>query len=285
MTRVGPVLVVMLVALGVLAGAANAAFPGRNGLIAYTEYCCSGSDNSDYSTGLVAPDGSGARLIDTGGDRASFSPDGRRILWANAFGDGMFTMRANGRGPERRLAGASGYFPEWSPTGRRIVFAGYSDSGLQQLWIRDRGVRRRLVAGSDPAWSVRGEIAFGNTAGGIDVIRPDGTGLRPLVDRGAEPDWSPSGRRLAYGASGRVWTVRADGTGRRRLQRGQSPAFSPDGHKIVYVGPGGSIRIMGAGGKRSYRLPFDENYPSVDNDPLEKPDWQPLRPSRRSPAR
>jgi Tol biopolymer transport system component len=105
------------------------------------------------------------------------------------------------------------------------------------------------------------------------------------VRRGAEPDWSPDGRRVAYGASGRIWTVRANGTGVRRLQRGQAPAFSPDGHKIVYVGPGGSVRIMGAGGKRSHRLPFSENFPSIDDDPLEKPDWQPLKPRRRSPAR
>jgi Tol biopolymer transport system component len=282
------VLVAVLAAFGILAGAASAAFPGRNGLIAYTEYCCGGSDLSDYDTRLVAPDGSGAKLFRTGGDRVSFSPDGRRLLWGSAFGDGLFTMRADGRGRQRRLADNGGYDADWSPTGRSIIFVRYRESEVEsreELWIRAGGVGRRLVAGSDPAWSVRGEIAFGNTTGGIDVIRPDGTGPRALVHRGADPDWSPDGRRVAYGASGRIWTVRADGNGRRRLPRGQSPAYSPDGHKIVYVGPGGSVRIMGAGGKRSHRLPFGDNLPSEDGDPLERPDWQPLRPSGRGAAR
>jgi Tol biopolymer transport system component len=257
--------------LGALAGPAGAAFPGRNGLIAYTVECCTGSDSTDYSTQLVTPDGRRGRLVE-GSDRVSFSPDGTRLVWGDAFGYGLHVLRLDSRRFARRISRAEAFDADWSPSGRSIVSV--HSSGL---WIRTRGRGRRLVAGREPAWSVRNEIAF-VTARGIEVIRPDGRNRRTLVAPPAgEPDWSPDGRRVAYVAAGRIWTVRADGTGRRRLQRGYSPSFSPDGRKIVYMGPGRLVRIMDAKGRRSHRLPFRGNFHN-EEDTFSRPDWQPLPP-------
>ena len=274
MTRAFSLLAALL-AVGALAGPAGAAFPGRNGLIAYTVECCSGSDLTDFATRVVAPDGSHARLIAGTADRVVFSPDGTRLLWGDAFGFGLFVRRMDGRQHERRISSMPSFLADWSPDGRKIVFTRFPDDSSFVLRIRQDGHGRRLIRGLDPAWSVRNEIAFGNENGGVDVIRPDGSNLRSLVAVGSEPDWSPDGRRVAYGAHGSVWTVRADGTGKRRLRLGRSPSFSPDGHRIVYIGPRGLVRIMGAAGRRSHRLPYRNNRGS-DNFTFLRPDWQPL---------
>jgi dipeptidyl aminopeptidase/acylaminoacyl peptidase len=269
------------VATGFFAGPAGAAFPGRNGLIAYTVECCSGSDLTDYETRLVAPDGSRAKRIGGTSSRVVFSPDGSRLLWGDAFGFGLHVQLVDGQHAARRISRTKDYFADWSPDGRKIVFVRSSDDYSAVLRIREDGRGRRLTPGGDPAWSVRDEIAFGNASGGIDVIRPDESKLHSLVALGSEPDWSPDGRRVAFGASGSVWTVRADGTGKRRLRRGSSPSFSPDGHQIVYIGPGGLVRIMGAAGKRSHRLPYRNNTAFDLHDfTFLRPDWQPL-PRRR----
>ena len=48
---------VVVAALGLGANSAEGSFPGRNGWIAFTTECCSGSDSTDYSVSFLARTG------------------------------------------------------------------------------------------------------------------------------------------------------------------------------------------------------------------------------------
>lgn len=88
-------------------------------------------------------------------------------------------------------------------------------------------------------------IAF-TRSDGIYVMRPDGTGVRPLrrgpvASQAFALDWSHDGSRLAFEAGGAIWVMAADGKGLTRLVapgavQGQahSPTWSPDGRRIAF---------------------------------------------------
>lgn len=270
---------VVVVAIVLPADAAHAAFPGKNGLIGFSLECCSGSDLSEFDGRLIPPAGGRVRSLEGRGPLGvAFSPDGNRIAYADAYEAGLRVERVDGRGPDRTLTRQPDFDPDWSPNGQRLVFArilSYEDYS-QELRIKEGPATRHLIDGSDPAWSIKGKIAFVHSDGGIYIIRPDGSGLRRVVRRGTEPDWSPDGRFIVYAAGGAsIWVVRADGRGAHRLHAGSSPSFSPNGHKIVYVGRDGRLEIMGSRGKQVRRVPGLRNV-DYDDETLMEPDWQPL---------
>jgi Tol biopolymer transport system component len=142
----------------------------------------------------VRPDGSGLRKIVADADYgASWSPDGKRVLFARAFD--IYVVNANGSNV-RRLTRASGhayYEPTWSPDGRRIVFR--SELGLYVMRADGTGIRRITRATSEikqdisPAWSPTGAwIAFAGFRQQSDEARlyrvaPSGRGLKRLTTR------------------------------------------------------------------------------------------------------
>jgi Tol biopolymer transport system component len=86
-------------------------------------------------------------------------------------------------------------------------------------------------------------IAFtkrGEDSDDIYVVRPDGTGLRPLA--ATETDerraaWSPDGSQIAYARGSGVWVMNADGSGQRKVPYTEAVlglAWSPDGTQIVF---------------------------------------------------
>jgi TolB protein len=132
--------------------------------------------------------------------------------------------------------------PSWAPNGNEIAFV--SDrTGTPQIYIMDRfgGNVRRLSVGSyntSPAWSPTGEmIAYASREGGfyrLKLATPDGLANEILFDdflSYEDPVWAPNGKHVAasvkYG--GEPWIVIIDSeTGeKRRLVRGESPAWSP----------------------------------------------------------
>jgi Tol biopolymer transport system component len=202
-----------------------------------------------------------------------------------------WSSQRTGGGREHHITRGNDYGPAWGPGGKRIVFTrfhyGNGTESRADLRIYRRGSSRLLIRdASNPSWSVHNWIAFDRSnattldrSGGIWAIRPDGSGLHRILDHGWGADWSPDGRRLVFTDGRFIKTVRADGTGLRRLRRGYAPAYSPDGHKIVYLGISARlIKIMGSDGTRPHRVPHPDNHTLDGEESFSDPAWQPLPP-------
>ena len=262
---------------------AQATFPGRNGEIAYLRIGATGTKDLAFS---VCPDGGRRRplsrgleaLIAEGDSGGIFSPNGR---WFALTGrrdiDRPFPVEASlfvGAVPGSRLRRVSRPAVltsmeiddgdlAWSPKGGAIAFTrarGYVERSDNTLAVRiySRGHGRFLVMGSDPAWSVRDEIAF---AGGqyqdqLSIIAANGGAVRRLT-RGWNPEWSPDGRRLVFGYYTndlQVGLISADGTRQRRLASGSQASWSPDGRRIVFVTPDDRVAVISPSGHGLRRL-------------------------------
>jgi Tol biopolymer transport system component len=249
----------ILTLLTLIPAAAEAAFPGRNGAIAY------GFDESSYVWDDQLGDASYAEesirvltgrfdsrfltgcheiyLLTSTCEQQSFSgpafsPDGARIV-LNAGGS---LALVNSDGSDfRRLPPHSQYdgAPTFSPNGARLAFGsglpyGSGRRSHRSIKISDtRGEHaRRLVEGDAPAWSSRGWIAFARQRT-VYRIRPDATGLKLLARNSAAPEWSPDGRQLAVSYLG-VW----DRTG-HMIRRGGVILMGADGrHARLLRGEG-----------------------------------------------
>jgi dipeptidyl aminopeptidase/acylaminoacyl peptidase len=103
---------------------AEAAFPGKNGRIAYQ-----GSDHVIYT---INPDGGGKTKVTEGSD-PSFSADGKKIAYTGWDGNDseIYTIMATGGKPFQVTDNATNdNDPSWSPDGKRITYTHYSDSDL-----------------------------------------------------------------------------------------------------------------------------------------------------------
>jgi len=210
----------ILVALVPSAPAADAAYPGANGKLAYT---------SDFETPQftidvysINPDGSERTRLThstTGLSRSpNWSPDGSRLAFTSTrTGTRLaYVMNADGSNetPVPNTAGAVD--PSWSPDGSQLLF-------------------ERVVSGSQSD---------------LYLVRPDGTGLRQLTDApGLEkaPAWSPLGDRIAYSKPAAdpegptdVWTIDPIDESQTNLTNGAVSGinnevdWSPDGARIVF---------------------------------------------------
>jgi Tol biopolymer transport system component len=245
------ILVVALAAL-ILPVVAHAAFPGRNGAVAYgySEGSVilddqSGDEvNYDEESIRVYPGRhdesrflTGCRDVyqrDSACERESFSdpafsPDGARVV----LDAGASLAFVDFDGSDFRLLPAQSQddsMPAFSPDGSRLAFS--SGAPLRYGHRSHRSIRisdadgdnaRRLVEGDAPAWSPRGWIAFVRQRAAYR-IHADGTGLKLLVRNATAPEWSPDGRRLAVSYLG----VRDHRTG-RRIRRGGVILVHADG--------------------------------------------------------
>jgi TolB protein len=218
----------------------------------------------------------------------------------------------------RNVTNANGYSPTWSADGTSVAFS-ERHLDMQQGQSRDNDIfmvdldnsnkttlrRTPKVSERFAAFSPDGsQICFthfdiyipGRKPSGIyvmDVHRSDPT-LLFEDDIPGSCDWSPDGKKLVFGTNNdpyqkktsrkaEVYIINADGSGRTALTSNSaadtSPAWSPDGTKIVFSGDrdGGDYDIYamdtdGSDVARVTNLPEDECCP----------DWQPLTPEIRS---
>jgi len=251
---------------------AGAAFPGRNGLIAF--WGGDGVNNPQIYT--MKPDGTG--ITNLSGSPGTFdalprwSPDGMKLVFSRTDGQtplNLYRMNADGSNVVRLTNSPStaDLFAAWTADGRQIVFTrapvGSSGAGCASgstLWVvnADGSGLHQLTAASYiacmPATSPHGsKVAFSASFDQgltfqIYTINLDGIGLRRLSPAVTgfdfRPNWSPDGESLVflngpmpvinYNA---IWVMRSDGSERQQLTlpspSWDNPAWSPDGRFIV----------------------------------------------------
>jgi Tol biopolymer transport system component len=227
------------VALLLLAAPAHAAFPGKNGKIAFQRYQ-SPVGNEIYSANLDATgavDLSNDNNSDTHESDPAWSPDGTHIAFVrqhddtgnNSYAVNVWVMNADGSGQHNLTPNdpnattrVDELDPAWSPDGSKIAFI-----------RRDNGnpFCCPVIPESVDVWT----------------MNADGTNKQNITNtpQGPEesgPAWSPDGTKIAYSrfdASGRdIYTVNADGSGngQQLTNTGYNldPNWSPTGEKIVF---------------------------------------------------
>ena len=284
--------------------AADAAFPGVNGRIAYT-LLVDPDPNDEVLTGqtdsfTIVP-GTFMRTNITQSPyfetNPSWSADGKRMVVniASSSGSGLFTMNATGGDLDFVGRVSGGHFPVYSPDGTKVAF-GEAPSGNDNNYevsvvnVDGSGYANLTQSpGVDlaPSWSPDGtRIAFNSArAGGFDIytMKADGSDVQRVTTSklALEPDWSPDGKRIAYmDANGdtAIHVINADGTGDVSLGRPgyeTGPAWSPDGAKIAFVyqpefGVPYEIYVMDADGGNLSRV-------TVSESSVGTPSWQPLQ--------
>lgn len=283
--------VVLAVALGfaAVAPAAEAAFPGRNGVIAYIAASTDLYGGPDEVWTVDPSSGATMQLTDLYAIYGpAWSNDGRTLAFSLYIGREGFVIAAV---PGRRPAAAPWTYgdaewmtfpvptspgnesvawdfdPSWAPGGRQIVY--WAAPGSLIILHAD-GTKHVIATGANadgPAWSPDGRlIAFSRCtsyASGCSlwVVRPDGTGLRRLTDgtlNATAPSWSPDGRRLVFEANGGVWTIRRyepriRSHPQRLVESGAGPSWSPDGTQIAFA-RGDGVYVVDRDGSKPRRV-------------------------------
>lgn len=208
------------------------AFPGNNGLIAYSV---------DGQVHTVSSDGSGDQIV-TSGRNPAWSAGASQLAYVCDLQICVSSSDGTNEAIVTSSPDGSAQQPAWSPDGGRIVFSRRIDplvgDPLVELHLVDvdTGEEERLADSysSDPAWSPDGErIVF--TTGvsgtqGIYSVKPDGTGLKELFAPGRyldSPVWSPNGKRVAFayqkGSTWRIWAMRRNGRNPHQIFKGEVP--------------------------------------------------------------
>jgi TolB protein len=264
LTMLMTLLTATAVLLAVVAPAAEAAFPGRNGRIAYEQYLPS---SNTFELRTMKADGSSVKTVAKNAFEPALSPNGKKIAYVKAVKGApqIFTMNADGANKKQLTDFTNGADePAWSPNGKRIVYVRYgaSASTIWHMSASTGGDRQRVVGTTDPqgrqwypgapAWSPNGKrIAFvgmpnGPGTGVVYTITPTGSGLTrltPLKAFAGLPEWSPDGARIAYAVTSpergtsAIHTMKPDGSSKVKVvdvRYGYGHAWSPDGKRIVF---------------------------------------------------
>ncbi|GAA0902403.1 hypothetical protein GCM10009557_78420 [Virgisporangium ochraceum] len=288
---------------------AGAAFPGRNGRIAFQRWDAL-SAISDVFT--IKSSGAGLTQLTVSpaveDQRPAWSAAGDRIAQRRVGGgvDGLWVMNADGTGPAMVPGTALDRHPAWSPDGLSLVYECYAGPAVPaDICRRDVGgggfVQLTATAAEEtaPVWSPDGtRVVFARetAVGGSQLVVLD---LATMVETPVTtavagrydgwPDWSPDGTQLVFsrfvvgsGAGSGVFRLKVATGAVRRLTapapgldlHHTHPVWSPDGRYVAYAvvdddGSFGHIFTVKVDGTANTQLTF-----GAVTDMF--PDWQPV---------
>jgi dipeptidyl aminopeptidase/acylaminoacyl peptidase len=283
------------------------AFPGRNGVIAFTRL--------QYAPGAQGPLASSIYSVSAQtrvvrrlaspppgmfDSQPAWAPDGTRLAFVRRHNDRaeleLLVMNARGR----TLASLLTVFalrdlgaPAWSPDGSEVAVV---HGGNLLILDAETGARRSLRIGPrfrEVAWSPDGRflatIASRRFPENPDWFLPalhvmpvDGEPQALHEVAGFGLDWSPDGRRIVFPTGGTtitdpsLWTIQPDGSDLTSVAlSGWNPSWSPDGRTIAFDRRHAKYRphglfLVSASSQRPRRIVAPPR-----NAEVEDPAWQP----------
>jgi Tol biopolymer transport system component len=198
----------------------------------------------------------------------SFSPDGRRVVYAARNGECSVLVRSVGASQSSRLSASTEafYSPKWSPDGKwiAVIRNGGAEKVREALLIPAQGGSERVLTNVEGVWLAW--MPDSKAVGVIDRTSPEDwlavnlvsirDGSRRRLTNPPAGYWgdiscafSPDGKKLAvlrYSVKGKgdVYVLNADGTNPRRLTNDESWVtgidWTPDSRDIIYGGERGS---------------------------------------------
>src|SRR5688572_6578235 len=157
-----------------------------------------------------------------GAQAATWSPDGRALIFSPAADEAPIRKAADGSGGEHPVPGdAAPKLPfDWSPDGQTLLYETFSSSTSNDLW----------------------------------ALRLDGTGSpTPVAVTSFSERWpqfSPDGRFVAYtsdeSGTRELYVTRFGGSGRWQVSSagGSYPRWSHDGRELYFFSPNGKINAV-----------------------------------------
>ena len=258
MKRAALSIVVAVFLIALVAPAASATFPGKNGRIIWVK-------NGHVAS--VKADGTGFRKL-TNGDAdymeiVGCSPNGRWVTFdgqTETLNYDIWLVRDDGSHLHRVTDDATDdYGPSFSPDGKWIVFSRDRGSSSDAIYIMQTDGSHRHMLFDDaadqqlPRFNKAGtKIVFQSTAGGgstqLWIMRADGTHAHAITNGGNEhytPSWTP-GKRILYIENNftttKIVTILPDGSGRHVLKTTvpsvNTAVMSPDGTRLAITDGG-----------------------------------------------
>ncbi len=198
-------------------------------------------DHGEYQPKLVMlinTDGSDPKQLLTQASSPAFSPDGSLVAFYH-WTDGIYVANSDGSNAHKILGESNAKFLAWSHDGKWIAFTSQTSqrenapTNIDAIKVDGSGRRNLVMGGTQPTWSPDDSmIAFsscrGSDCGIVKASSAGGdSGTMVIGGLGSSPAWSPDGKKILYQADTdgvkQLFSVNVDGSGKKQLTSGTTP--------------------------------------------------------------